>query len=257
MLNTLRLEIPKPLLEVWSSSSWNKHFFQEANGNFTSSSFCPLPLVLSIKYHIQNISVLELTFRGNSLNRVWGALPPAIDLVAWPFSNRCTRDFICFLTLLETWKVSYGLFCLLSWLGSPHSHTQKKISRESHLLVKTNWNQYWVLSLSFSLFHYWSLFPSPEVPNKKIFFWTKAYCNISHISHIRPWLLNTERSLTCSWICLVFMLIKKFLFPAELCIFGLKPKEVWVEIVSAALWYINVFLFLLQDVFLHWKMIEW
>lgn len=161
----------------------------------------------------------------------------------WPFSSVCTGLLYCFPLLAEMCKVKDTV--LPPRLATrPTFPYFRNSSRDSHVPVDTNPNKEWVLPLPFSLFPYQSLFPSPKVHDiKLIFFWAKA-C----FSYTWPWLLSLcsflkaglcitdpEWGLTYSYICLVFMLIEEVPLSR---IFGLKPKEVWIGIVSTTFLYI-------------------
>lgn len=133
-------------------------------------------------------------------------------------------------------------------------------SRDSHVHVGTNPNKEWVLPLPFSLFPYQSLISIPKSAWQKTdFFWAKA-C----LSHTWLWLESLQfsegRSLYRQSRVEFNIQLHLPCFHANRGvplsrILGLKPIEVWVEIVSAT-FLVHIFLFLLQDVFLHWKMIE-
>lgn len=111
-------------------------------------------MVIRLRWH---------SVQGISLNRVWGAPPPPIDLVGWPFSSGCTTIlFICFLTLLEMWKVNYVCSAFSLDYEAPISIC-RRIAAETVMPLlrqtKTNSECYHCL---FPLFPYQSLFPSPK-----------------------------------------------------------------------------------------------
>lgn len=153
-----------------------------------------------------------------------GCSAPPPDLVCG-HSAVCAQDFfIAFSCLQRCVKLRMSVLpaCLATKPTFPYV---KNSIRDSHVPVDTNPKKEWVSPLSFSLFPYQSLFPSPKVHDRKlIFFWAKACFSdtwpwpLSLCSFLKTGLCvtNPDWGLTYSCICLVFMLIEGFLFPGYL-----------------------------------------